>query len=105
MSPEVLCECLSGAALSVDAELREFPAVRSCLLRTSAILWLCGVFQCSHHQMRCLVSCVPQVRSGEDRSGTTAVFGFVTPTHIIIANIGACCCCTVLTWFEVTHAR
>lgn len=28
------------------------------------------------------------VRSGEDRSGTTAVFGLVTPTHIIIANIG-----------------
>jgi serine/threonine protein phosphatase PrpC len=29
-----------------------------------------------------------QVRSGEDHSGTTAVFGFVTPTHVIIANIG-----------------
>merc|ERR1711934_126379 len=28
------------------------------------------------------------VASGEDRSGTTAVFGLVTPSHIIIANIG-----------------
>jgi len=30
----------------------------------------------------------PQVRSGEDHSGTTAVYGLVTPTHVIIANIG-----------------
>merc|ERR1712153_262164 len=30
----------------------------------------------------------PPVRSGEDHSGTTAVFGLVTSTHIIIANIG-----------------
>eukprot|EP00656_Telonema_subtile_P014691 TRINITY_DN1757_c0_g1_i2.p1 TRINITY_DN1757_c0_g1~~TRINITY_DN1757_c0_g1_i2.p1 ORF type:complete len:186 (-),score=40.84 TRINITY_DN1757_c0_g1_i2:645-1202(-) len=28
------------------------------------------------------------VRSGEDRSGTTAVFGLVTPSHMIVANIG-----------------
>jgi len=28
------------------------------------------------------------VRSGEDHSGSTAVFGLVTPTHVIIANIG-----------------
>eukprot|EP00658_Telonema_sp_P-2_P016448 TRINITY_DN16388_c0_g1_i2.p1 TRINITY_DN16388_c0_g1~~TRINITY_DN16388_c0_g1_i2.p1 ORF type:complete len:290 (-),score=63.03 TRINITY_DN16388_c0_g1_i2:376-1245(-) len=31
---------------------------------------------------------MPAVHSGEDRSGTTAVFGLVTPGHIIIANIG-----------------
>eukprot|EP00753_Platysulcus_tardus_P020563 PLAT8220.1.p1 GENE.PLAT8220.1~~PLAT8220.1.p1 ORF type:complete len:323 (-),score=138.37 PLAT8220.1:171-1139(-) len=31
---------------------------------------------------------LPSVKSGEDRSGCTAVVGFVTPTHIIIANAG-----------------
>merc|ERR1712159_29290 len=31
---------------------------------------------------------LPEVRSGEDHSGTTAVFAIVTPTHIIVANIG-----------------
>lgn len=28
------------------------------------------------------------MRSGEDHSGTTAVFALVTPTHIIVGNIG-----------------
>merc|ERR1719272_231405 len=54
MTKDQICEALKEAALEVDAELREMPAIRS----------------------------------GEDRSGTTAVFGVVTPTHIIIANIG-----------------
>jgi len=31
---------------------------------------------------------LPQVKSGEDHSGTTAVFGMITPTHIIVGNIG-----------------
>jgi serine/threonine protein phosphatase PrpC len=30
----------------------------------------------------------PSVKSGEDRSGTTAVYGLVTPEAIVIANIG-----------------
>jgi len=31
---------------------------------------------------------LPEIKSGEDHSGTTAVFAIVTPTHIIVANIG-----------------
>jgi serine/threonine protein phosphatase PrpC len=31
---------------------------------------------------------LPAVKSGEDHSGTTAVFGIITKTHIIVANIG-----------------
>jgi protein phosphatase 1B len=31
---------------------------------------------------------LPEVRSGEDHSGTTAVFALLTPTHIIVGNIG-----------------
>lgn len=31
---------------------------------------------------------LPSVRSNEDHSGTTAVYSLVTPTHIIVGNIG-----------------
>jgi protein phosphatase 1B len=31
---------------------------------------------------------LPQVKSNEDHSGTTAVFALVTPTHLIVGNIG-----------------
>ena len=31
---------------------------------------------------------LPSVKSNEDHSGTTAVYGLVTPTHIIVGNIG-----------------
>merc|ERR1712216_694391 len=31
---------------------------------------------------------LPQVRDGTDHSGTTAVFGLITATHIIVGNIG-----------------
>lgn len=31
---------------------------------------------------------LPQVKSGEDHSGTTAVFAMVTQTHIIVGNVG-----------------
>merc|ERR1712070_662730 len=31
---------------------------------------------------------LPAVRSGEDHSGTTAVYGLITPKHIIVGNIG-----------------
>jgi len=30
----------------------------------------------------------PKIKSGEDHSGTTAVYGLITPTHIIVGNIG-----------------
>lgn len=47
-------EIMRKASISLDAELREHPAVKS----------------------------------GEDHSGTTAVFALVTATHIIVGNIG-----------------
>lgn len=32
----------------------------------------------------------PEVESGSDQSGCTAIAAFLTPTHIIVANSGAC---------------
>ena len=33
---------------------------------------------------------LPAIKSGADHSGSTAVTAFVTPTHYVVANCGAC---------------